>query len=378
MSRTRSFVPLASLIVSAALLVPRAIAQETQEEAIDPPVKLTIDFSSLAEADALEHAGDHEGALARLEEAIAKSPDDATLLAAKGVLKVRSGDLESARADFVNATEVNADDPSGYAGMCYMSTLDGKKGLMLDHCTAARARNIEDPVYGKIATVADFMVDPQASIGSAAATALDGLVHAYPYVPAVRLLSLEMNLRENKLDAAAPDLQMLRQMFANPSGPPRIVDQLAAFRLADIVGTDIDCLLSSAALRIAESQGKEVSAVDLERLAACEPQDESITERQVQNYNRAGLEARTYGDHAEAVEQFQAGLALAPGDPTLLSNLAYAAFEGGDLATAEDALRQLREQNPDDDQIRCHYAVVLMQLGREDEGRPLLEGCGGN
>jgi len=366
------------MLFAMAVCAPRVAAQESTEEHIEPPVKLTIDFASLAEVDALVFAGDHEGALARLEEAIARSPDDGTLLATRGLLKVRDGDLDSARQDFLDATEVNPDDPSGFAGLCYLSTLEGKKGLMLDHCTAARARNIEDPVYGKVATVADFMVDPEASIGSAAATSLDGLVHAYPYVPSVRLLSLEMNLREGKYDAAAPDLDMLRQMYSDPSRPPRLIDHLSALRIADIVGTDIECLLSRASLLIAESKGREVSDADLEKLAACQPEDDSIVERRIQNHNLAGLEARANGDHAAAVEQFKAGLALAPGHNTLLTNLSYAAFEGGDLATAEDALRQLRELDPDDDTVRCHYAVVLMQLGREDEGRPLLEGCGDN
>lgn len=374
----RTHAPFLATLLAIVLHAPQASAQETSEDFIEAAVKLEIDFASLAEVDTLEHAGDRDGALTRLEEAIESSPRDATLLAARGIVRVRNGDNEAARQDFLDATELDANDPSGFAGLCYLSTLDGKKGLMLDHCTAARSRNIEDPVYGKIATVADFMVDPEASIAEAAATTLDGLVHAYPYVPAIRLLSLESNLRNDKLDAAAPDLQMLRQMYANPKGPPRIIDQLAAFRLADIVGTDIDCLLTTAALRIAESQGKAVSDDDLQRLAECRPEDESITERQVQNYNQAGLDARVQGDYAAAVEHLKAGLALSPGNPDLLSNLSYAAFEGGDLVTAEDALRQLREQDPDDDKIRCHYAVVLMQMGREAEGRPLLEGCGGN
>jgi len=349
-----------------------AWAQE-EEGTPEPPVKLAIDFVSIGEADVLLKAGDLDGALARLQEASAASDKDATLVATQGVVKVWQGDLEAAKVLFKQAITLNTDDPSGYAGLCYLAAAAGQELHMQDHCGAARNRNIEDPVYGKITTVAQLMADPDGSFDDVTGETLEGLVNAYPYVPALRLLSLEANLRADRFDAAAPDLQMLRQMFGKDGRAARLIDTLAAFRVADIVGADLGCLLAGASLRIGESKGKAIAIEDLQQLAECRPDDEDIIERIVQHHNTEGMAARTVGEHADAVEHFKAALAHRPGDEVLLNNLAFAAFEGGDLPTTEDALRQLLELTPDDVQLRKSYGVVLMQLGREDEARPYLE-----
>lgn len=368
---TRTTLATTALLVQLALGVP-ASAQE-EDATPEPPVRLAIDFVSIGEADELVKAGDLDGALARLVEACEQSDEDATLMATRGVLKVWQDDLEAAHALFLQAISLNTDDPSGYAGLCYLASAAGREIHMQDHCSAARNRNIEDPVYGKITTVAEFMADPDGSFDGVSAETLEGLVNVYPYVPAVRLLSLEANLRANRYDAAAPDLQMLTQMYGRDGRSARLIDTLAAYRVADIAGADLGCLLATATLRILESQGRAIAIDDLQRLAGCRPDDKGITDRIVEHHNTEGMAARTRGDNAAAAEHFKAALVFKPGDPVLLNNLAFAAFEEGDLPTTEDALRQLLELTPDDVQLRKSYGVVLMQLGREEEARPYLE-----
>jgi Flp pilus assembly protein TadD len=350
-----------------------AQAQDPLEDnvVVAEPVKLVIDYVSIAMADEKLKEDDADGALALLEEALERSPDDGTLRSAHGVLLIDRGDLDGAKAEFLTAIERNTDDPSGYAGLCYLAAARGAHGLATDHCMAARARNIDDPVYRKVTVAAELLANPDSGATTAAST-LEALVAAYPYVVTLRLLSLQANLIDDRMTAALPDVKMLRQMFP-PGAPPRIIDRLAAFRVADIVGTDIPCLLSWSTLRIREHAGEAVAVPDLERLLACRPDDASITTRLVEHYNGEGMAARIQGEYAAAAEHFRAGLELAPEDPVLLNNLAYATFEGKDLEGAEEALRRLLALTPDDPEIRRNYGVVLMMLGREDEARPYID-----
>jgi len=367
-----------ALGLALALTSQTAVAQPVDEELMEgyklpDPVKLTIDFAAIAAADELERAGDTEGALALLEQACLDHPDDGTLIAAIGTIYVRLGDLEQAEAAFQRAADANTDDPSGFAGLCYISVVEGKDGLAADRCSAARNRNIVDPVYGKITVASEMMTSAELEFAEVLPGTLDSLISAHPYVPAGRLLSLKARMDEGNFDAVRADLAMLSQMFEPEHGVPRIIDRISAFRVADVVGADIPCLLSWATLLMAEDDGKFPEIEDLKRLAQCRPDDPSIVLRLVEHYNAEGVSARNNSDLTAAAEAFRAGLELAPEDLTLLSNLSYATFENEDLEGAEDALRRLLALTPDDPQVRKNYGVVLMLLGREEEGRPYID-----
>lgn len=360
----------------ATLLLSTSASAQTEPDldmALEPPVKLTIDFASIAAADELEGSGDAAGALALLEQASLDHPDDGTLVAAMGAIHVQLGDLDAAEALFQRAANVNTDDPSGFAGLCYMAMVRDKPGLANDRCNAARNRNIVDPVYGQVTIIAEMLSSAQVEFADVLPSTVDGLVTAYPYVSSARLLALEAKIRSENFDAAKPDLQMLRQMYQPASGVPRLTDRLSAYRVADVVGADIDCLLASATLKIQEHEGKPVEFEDLQQLATCRPGDEAIVLRLVEHHNAEGVTARNNGALDAAVAAFRAGLALAPADTTLLNNLAYAAIENNDVEGAHEALSRLMELTPDDPQVRKNYGVTLMMLGREDEGRPYIE-----
>ena len=364
-----------ALLAFALLFAASASAQSEPEldMELDPPVKLTIDFASIAEADKLEASGDVEGALALLEQASLDHPDDGTLIAAMGAIHVQLGDLDKAEELFGRAADANTEDPSGFAGLCYIAVAQGKAGLAVDRCSAARNRNIVDPVYGQVTMVAEMLTNAEIEFADVLPSTVDGLVTAYPYVSVCRLLAVEAKIRGENYDAAKPDLAMLQQMFQPQHGVPRLTDRLSAYRVADVVGTDIDCMISSATLKVREHEGQPADIEDLRQLAACRPDDESITSRLVQHYNTEGMNARNNADLPAAIVAFRAGLELAPEDATLLSNLSFATFESGDLEGAEEALRRLLAITPDDPQIRKNYGVTLMMLGREEEGRPYIE-----
>ncbi|MDP7113119.1 MAG: tetratricopeptide repeat protein [Myxococcota bacterium] len=369
----------AFLLLLASLALPRSVSAQaySQEQlettvAIPDPVKLTIDFAAIAEATVAEQEGDVEGALAILDAAIERGPDDGTLIAARGAVLLQAGDPDGARAEFTRAVAANSDDPSGFAGLCAMAVLEGAGMRIEDSCTAARSRNLQDPIYAEIAMATEMM---EGRLSDVVVGTLDTLAVANPYVPAIRLLSLEANIEAGNTSMARSDLRLLWQVFAPPGGvTPRILDRIAAFKLADIVGADMPCALAWAEIRIGRLEGNDTAASYLEKVATCRPEGESVREQRLAQLNREGMEARTTGDHATAIARFRAAMDIRDDDPVLLNNLAHTAFEGGDPATAELALRALLALTPDDAEVRRNLGICLMALGREDEARPYLEG----
>ncbi len=364
----------ASSIMAAAWLlawISGAAAARAGEGTPPEPVSLDIDFAAIAEATELERAGDVDGAIARLTAAAAAAPEDATVLASRGAVRLRAGDVAGARADFEAAIAANVDDPSGHAGLCVLDAAASGTLLVQERCRTARNRNIADPVYPRIATVAVLM---EAGVFDAAAESLDALSVQYAFVPAVRLLSLQVNLQTERWDRARQDLELLRQVYRPAGGaPPRIIDRLAAFKIADLVGADMDCVLDAAAVDIDGGLGGRPTPRGLARRAACRPDEAGDgTARVVAAYNADAVAARAAGDVERAVELLGEALLLAPDDTTLLTNLSHAAFEAGRLDLAETTLRHLLELRPDDAEARRHLGITLLAQGREDEAAPYL------
>jgi Flp pilus assembly protein TadD len=336
------------------------------------PVRLSIDFETIQAATETERDGDVEEALRILDGGIERRPKDGTLIAARGAVHLQGGDLVAARADFERAIAANSHDPSGFAGLCVLAVLEGAPMRIEDHCRAARNRNIVDPVYGQIAMATTIM---GANLGAVEVRMLDTLAVANPYVPAIRLLSLEVCLSAGNSAMARGDLRLLWQVYELPGdAPPRILDRIAAFKLADIVGADIPCYLALAEVEIDRHEGKTSSSARIEQAFACEPDNETLRADRVEQLNRGALAARDNGDYVQAISLLQEATALEPTDPALLDNLAHVAFEGGDPATAEAALLALLTLTPDDPELRYNYGVCLVALGREEEARPFLQG----
>lgn len=75
-----------------------------------------------------------------------------------------------------------------------------------------------------------------------------------------------------------------------------------------------------------------------------------------------------------AIPFFERALALAPSNPTVLSNLAMAHAGAGDLKKAETLLRQALVMPDAKPMVRKNLAVVLSLMGREDESRRIASG----
>ncbi|MCB1510876.1 MAG: tetratricopeptide repeat protein [Hyphomicrobiaceae bacterium] len=82
--------------------------------------------------------------------------------------------------------------------------------------------------------------------------------------------------------------------------------------------------------------------------------------------------------YKSAIPFFQRALALAPSNPTVLSNLAMAYAGSGDLNKAEKLLRQAMLMPNAKPLVRKNLAVVLSLMGREAESRRIASGGDAN
>ncbi len=78
------------------------------------------------------------------------------------------------------------------------------------------------------------------------------------------------------------------------------------------------------------------------------------------------------GKYNEATRQFNRALKLAPGNPTVLNNLAMAKAATGDLKHAEALLRKANQMPMANKKVRQNLALVLRLQGREGEAGNLL------
>jgi tetratricopeptide (TPR) repeat protein len=83
--------------------------------------------------------------------------------------------------------------------------------------------------------------------------------------------------------------------------------------------------------------------------------------------------ARDEDRHQDAVTEFTAALALAPGNPVLTYELAAACYAARDFDQALRTLAPLLQARPDDVRVMKLAGYALLQLRRLDEALPLLQ-----
>ena len=93
---------------------------------------------------------------------------------------------------------------------------------------------------------------------------------------------------------------------------------------------------------------------------------------QVRRLNEEGIHLLQGGAYAEAQRRFEEAHLLLPEDPVLMYNLANAAHQNGDLATAEHWYRQSLQRRPDLAPCRHGLALLLFQTDRGQEARDMI------
>ncbi len=104
-------------------------------------------------------------------------------------------------------------------------------------------------------------------------------------------------------------------------------------------------------------------------VSACAP---TISER-VQQYNDLGVQNFQRGEFDRAREDFQAALVLRPDNFSLLYNLAQCYDHLGQVQQAEHYYRLCLQQQPNDTGCRHALNLLLVQNGRMDEARQMVE-----
>jgi Tfp pilus assembly protein PilF len=104
-------------------------------------------------------------------------------------------------------------------------------------------------------------------------------------------------------------------------------------------------------------------------VASCTTTDQD----RVRAYNLDGVQLFERGAFADARDSFQAALAVQPGDPDLLYNLAQCYDRLGQRDKAEPLYRQCLQRKPNHAPCRHALTVLLWETNRKEEAVQLVE-----
>lgn len=100
------------------------------------------------------------------------------------------------------------------------------------------------------------------------------------------------------------------------------------------------------------------------------------TANRAQGLHGLGLLAGEAGDYVLAERHFREAAALAPTQPEILNDLAYARINLGDYAGARIPLGQALELGREESTVLANMALLLMLEGRMADARQLMNGAG--
>jgi Tfp pilus assembly protein PilF len=103
--------------------------------------------------------------------------------------------------------------------------------------------------------------------------------------------------------------------------------------------------------------------------AGCAP----TAQDRLRDYNADGLHLYRQGAYAQAAESFEAALALAPDDPSLLYNTAQSHDRAGDAARAERHYTACLQRDANHGAARHGLAALMVRTGRQDEAARMVE-----
>lgn len=288
----------------------------------------------IARAGRLSDAGDDDGALALLDAAIEREPDNAEAVRARGQARAAARDFDGARADYDHAVDLDPADQAAALGQGLAAYGQGKYDEAIVSLSVA------------------LRLDP------ADTTALSARGAAYYQLGRWdRSLADYRALRTAAPEGATGPFGELRALTRLDRGDE--AHALIASRLADDPTDDVAL---RALVRLAKRAGKPDEALPALD-AALEAAPGAANLLSLRGQLRASL-----GDAAGARSDFAAMRDIGAGDPVMLNNVCWAqALEAFDLEQALvdcDAALSAGEAAFIDSR-----AMVLLQMGRYDEAR---------
>lgn len=290
-------------------------------------------------AERLMGADDVHGALALLDAAIVKEPDNAKARRARGEVRLDNDDYAGAREDYDHAVDLDPADVEALLGQGRTALFDGRAGdAVISYSVALR-------------------LDPANLVGLWGRAASYYLLGRWD-----RALTDYRALQTNRPDlpaAVSGELKSLIKLNRNAEARAIIDRKLAV--------TAIDRVALTSLMELTKQEGRPAEALPaLDAAAAEAPGDAEILILRGQTRALAGA-----ADGARA--DFSAVRALAGADPVELNNLCWAQAEVGfDPETAlidcDAAIADAREAGFIDSR-----ALVLLHLGRFDEALAAYE-----
>lgn len=288
----------------------------------------------MARARRLNGGGDTAGALALLDVAVTREPENAELLRLRGATRVETKDYDGGRADFEQALEV---DPADQKAMAALSWVDVRQARYADAVRNATAALRLDP-------------SDQFALGLRAAS----------------------YYQLGRFDRALPDYRALKAQSPDRDG--YAVGEIST--LIHLDRLDEARALMTARLEKDPTDGAVFGAMDrLMKRGVATPADLAAVDQAIAVGGegttllalRGGLKARA-GDDAGARADFAALRSVAHGEPVLLNNLCWAqAVAGFDMDQALidcDGAMAAGEAAYVDSR-----AMVLLNLGRHAEAQ---------
>lgn len=292
----------------------------------------------LARARRLSGAGDDPGALALLDAAIEREPDNAEVVKARAAARAAARDFDGARADYDHAVDLDPADQIAAVGQGLAAYAQGKFSEAVVSLTVA------------------LRLDP------ADETALSARGAAYYQL--------------GRWDRSLADYRALKAVAADnltgPFGELRALirlgrgDEARGLVTARLADDPTDSVALDAHVRMAKQAGRPAEAIPaLDRALEAAPGAVDILSM------RGQLRA-SVGDATGARSDFAAMRDINPGDPVMLNNVCWGqALEGFDLeqalADCDGALAAGEAAFIDS------RAMVLLHMGRYDEARAAYE-----
>jgi tetratricopeptide (TPR) repeat protein len=318
-------------------------------------------------------------ALGKMDEALAKAPNNISALTLKAMLLSSVSNYSKAAESYEKILTLA---PRFGLALNNLAYLYCEQIVKLDRAyeLAARARDLA-PDSPEVADTFAWILYRRGEYSRA----LGLLVEAAPKLPAQAEVQYHLGMAhymqggESEARAAlqrALDLNKefrgagdARQRLAILAGDPSASDPQAMSQLEDRVAKQPDDVI--ALLRLADLQSRSGAAEKAR--ATCE-QALKVNPRLVQAAVRlAGLYAQKLNNRSKALELAKQARALAPNDPQLGAALGRLAFQAGDYLWAFGVLQDSAQKLPSQPDVFYDYAWSLYSIGHVAEAQQTLQ-----
>jgi len=327
-------------------------------------------------AQAFALTGDFTEALHQVDEVLQEDPENDSARVLKSSLRLTSGDrevadqviqeLESLLPRMTQNPVVNYN-----LGRAYESTGQFDAALV-QYQEAIRKRY--DYVLPRLALGSLRL---QRSEFAMALNEAEGILAMAPGNIPARLLRANALIQLGQFDRAREDVAVLEQI-----GPVQRQAQLlrASIHAAEGEYSNAETLLTGLREEVPSDRGATAGLLDLylregsfEKAADLVDEQIAASPDSPELHILQGRISMGAGKYDRAIREYQTVIEERPDDVVALQELGTAEYHTGDFDTAETLFRQARELAPKDASPSLHLAMLLGEMGEQQETRELLE-----